>query len=84
MLLNGNQQTKSIYSVNPLAEESNISLFWNNKLDSLNDMFRDCINITEIDLSKFDTSIVTRMSAMFYNCKSLKKVDFSNFNSSLW
>ena len=83
VLLNGNPQIKGIYSVNPLAEESNISLFWNNKLDSLNDMFRDCINITEIDLSKFDTSIVTRMSAMFYNCKSLKKVDFSNFNSSL-
>ena len=49
VLLNGNQQTKSIYSVNPLVEESNISLFWNNKFDSLNDMFRDCINITEID-----------------------------------
>lgn len=45
-------------------------------------MFRDCSNLTQIDLSNFDTSQVTDMCFMFYNCERLKEIDLNNFNTS--
>ena len=45
-------------------------------------MFYNCINITEINLSNFDTSKVIKMNRMFYNCTSLTSLDLSNFNTS--
>ena len=41
-------------------------------------MFRDCTAITEIDLSNFDDSRLTRMQFMFQDCHSLKNVEMSN------
>ena len=35
-------------------------------------MFNNCLNLTNIDLSSFDTKNVTNMSAMFYECSNLK------------
>ena len=46
-------------------------------------MFHGCNDITEIDLSKFDTSLVTDMSTMFCDCGSLSSLNLSNFNTSL-
>lgn len=34
-------------------------------------MFRECYYITELDLSSFDTSSLTRTDLMFYGCTSL-------------
>lgn len=45
-------------------------------------MFEDCSNLTEIDLSQFDTSNVWQMYAMFAGCSSLKTLDLSNFDTS--
>lgn len=45
-------------------------------------MFRDCSNLTQIDLSNFDTSQVTDMCFMFHNCERLKEIDLNNFNTS--
>ncbi len=44
-------------------------------------LFRDCSNLVSIDLSGFDTSVITDMSAMFYGCKSLVSLDLSNFDT---
>ena len=44
-------------------------------------MFYKCINITEIDLSHFDTSEVTEMLAMFYHCDHLTSINLSNLNT---
>ena len=44
--------------------------------------FRNCENITSLDLSKLDTSKVTDMSGMFYNCRALTTLDLSNFDTS--
>ena len=44
--------------------------------------FRNCENITSLDLSKLDTSKVTDMSGMFYNCIVLTTLDLSNFDTS--
>ena len=46
-------------------------------------MFYECMNITEINLSNFNTSIVTNMNSMFNGCSSLSSLDLSNFNTSI-
>ena len=40
---------------------NNITLIWNNPLTFTVNSFRDCLNITEIDFSNFDSSRVTRI-----------------------
>ena len=63
-------------------------LEWNITLKTTNNMFKNCYNITEIDLSKFDTSQITDMGYMFYmyywyyEFSSLTSLDLSNFNTS--
>ena len=44
-------------------------------------MFMNCINLTSIDLSHFNTNIVVNMSAMFGGCNSLTGLDLSTFNT---
>ena len=46
----------------------------------MDSMFMNCANITSLDLSLFDTSLVFDMSSMFEGCSSLKVLDISNFN----
>ena len=38
-------------------------------------MFANCLLLTSLDLSNFDTSQVTNMNAMFYNCISLEYIN---------
>ena len=38
-------------------------------------------SLTNLDLSKFNTSKVTDMSGMFEYCESLTNLDLSNFNT---
>jgi surface protein len=45
-------------------------------------MFSDCSGLTSLNLSNFDTSIVTDMRFMFQGCTSLKSLDLSNFDTS--
>ena len=81
---NGTKISFSNYSIYINSQdETTIILFWEEELNSTNDMFHDCVNITEIDLSQFDSSKVTRMSSMFENCTSLMSINFGNFNSSI-
>ncbi len=44
--------------------------------------FYSCPNVTEIDLSHFDTSNVTDMSDLFYDCSSLSSLDLGDFDTS--
>ena len=44
-------------------------------------MFCDCISLTYLNLSNFNTKNVTIMDFMFYNCKSLINLNLSNFNT---
>ena len=45
-------------------------------------MFNYCSQLTELDLSNFDTSNVTNMYDMFAWCSSLTELDLSNFDIS--
>ena len=59
-----------------------VKLVWNNKLNQMKYMFRDCPDILEIDFSEFDASEVSHMNGIFYGCTSLASVNFDNINSS--
>ncbi len=49
--------------------------------DCLN-MFNNCDNLENLDVSKLDTTNVTCMGGMFNHCRSLKELDLSNFDTS--
>lgn len=44
-------------------------------------MFYQCKNLTDIDLSSFNTSQVTNMRGMFKNCHALKDLNLTSFNT---
>ena len=46
------------------------------------DMMFDSMQITNLDLSSFDTSKVTNMNWMFGDCENLTTLDLSSFNTS--
>ena len=45
-------------------------------------MFRECKNLSSLDLSKFNTANVKNMSSMFYGCNKLSSLDLSKFNTA--
>ena len=45
-------------------------------------MFYGCNNLTNVDVSGFDTSQVTDIRGMFYGCSSLTSLDVSSFDTS--
>ena len=64
-------------------ELNNITIRFENKLESCKNMFKDLTNVIEIDLTKFNTSKVKNMEHMFDNCINLKKIIFGKINTSL-
>ena len=63
-------------------EINKVTLIWNQKINTCDNFFKSSTNIIEIDLSNFDSSIVTSMKSMFENCQQLKYINFGNFNTS--
>ena len=45
-------------------------------------LFYNCLNLTSLDVSSFDTSKVTNMASMFYNCSNLTSLNVSGFDTS--
>ena len=60
-----------------------IELIWNNNIKDCSCMFHGCFNITEIDLSYFNSSELTNMYRMFFYCSSLTSINLNNFNTSI-
>ena len=44
-------------------------------------MFSNCISLTLLNLSNFNTQNVNNMTYMFSNCNSLTSLNLSNFNT---
>ena len=42
-------------------------------------LFNGCTSLESVNLSSFDTSLVTDMAIMFKNCKKLNSLDLSGF-----
>lgn len=45
-------------------------------------MFKECSDLTALNVSNFDTGNVTNMSNMFYNCWHLTSLDLCSFDTS--
>ncbi len=65
---------------NPLTV---IRMLWLRNLTTCQEMFLFIDNIIWIDLSKFDSSLITSTHWMFLGCNSLISINFNNFNTSL-
>ena len=62
---------------------NNVSIIFDNEINTCAYMFSDLNNIKEIDLSNFNTSLVINMSSMFMNCNQLEKINLWNINTTL-
>jgi len=60
-----------------------IRMLWFKNLTTFQGMFEYIGNIIWIDLSKFDSSLITSTHRMFFGCNSLLSINFNNFNTSL-
>ena len=58
-----------------------LTLFYKGLLKDMNNLFENCSNITEIDLSNFNTYKVKQMNETFKNCSNLTKIIFSNYKT---
>ena len=65
----------------PVKGKYKIKYSFNKKIKKCIFMFAECISLTNIDLSNFDSSSVYNISSMFYDCSSLTNIDFSNFDT---
>jgi surface protein len=45
-------------------------------------MFENCIKLTSLDLSNFNSKMIINMDSMFSGCKQLKFINFYNYNES--
>ena len=71
--ING-EKTKCVNNTYSLKKDNNIiELKWNRYIKNSKSMFNGCSNITEIDLSNFDSSQITQTSNMFTKCSKLNK-----------
>lgn len=51
-------------------------------INSMAEMFKNCTNLTTLDVSSFNLTNVTNMSQMFSGCTALTSLTLGNFNSS--
>ena len=62
---------------------SNITLVFDEDIESCENMFKELENLVQIDLSKFDASKVTSMRSMFEGCINLERIYFGRMNTCL-
>ena len=76
--INARNQTeiKKIYYLE--YEINNFKLIWWKKLSKTGYIFYNCTKIIEIDLSNFDSSLISSMSSMFSGCSSLRSLNLTN------
>ena len=79
--INGYQQDNVNYSYNLNQTNNFIELIWYNLISNCQNMFFQCSDITEIDLSNFNTSKVNNMIGMFNGCSSLTSLNLSYFDT---
>ena len=81
VIINGVKNNSCTKSCLLERDINNITLIFQDQIESLERMFKDVNNLIEIDLSNFDTSKVTNMFQMFSNCLKLISVDLSDLNT---
>ena len=62
--------------------EYDIELLFKNNLENLKYFFYNCKCYTMIDLTYFNSELISDISYMFQNCFSLKEIKFGKFNTN--
>ena len=89
-------ESEGVYTVEISSEEDFTSCSFSGKSElltveylkvtsnatNMNSMFKDCNNLTSLDVSNWNTGNVTSMQNMFRNCTSLTSLDISNWDVS--
>ena len=61
---------------------NNVTIKFENQIDSCSNMFAGITSIIEVDLSKFDASKVVSMFNMFGSCTNMKQITFGKISTS--
>ena len=73
----------NITKVNLTQEgENEIKIIWEYSIPKCENMFSGCESLISIDMSEFDSSLITSMERMFYGCLNVSSIDLTNFNTS--
>lgn len=89
-------ESNDVYTVELFSDDDFTSCSFNNKSElltveylkvtskvtNMNSMFRNCSQLTQLDVSNWDTKNVTNMYNMWANCYKLTQLDLSNWNTS--
>ena len=81
VLVNGIKDDSCERTCNLIEDINNITIRFEEQIESCYKMFYELKKIIEVDLSNFDFSKVNDISYMFYSCSNLEKVNFSNLNT---
>ena len=83
VIINGNEQIadeNKQYRIDTI--NSKIIIIWNSPLESSEKMFFGLNNLISVNVTKFDSSLITNSQSMFKDCKSLEFLNFSGFDLS--
>jgi len=80
--INDIKQDRKAYKYYFNQTDNYVELIWDDNISICINMFCNCTNITEINLSDFNTSQVKSMNSMFAGCSSLTSLNLSNFDTS--
>ena len=79
--INGNKASQIQKEYDFEQTDNYVTLIFNDNLvNNCDNMFKECSNIMEIDLSGFNAFLVTSMVKMFEGCSSLNSLNLSNFD----
>ena len=79
VLINNEKQENISFQYYFKSSDNIIQLKWNKYTENWGCLFKNCINITEIDFSKFDFSQDIQGNMMFFNCKSVTSLNLNDF-----
>ena len=82
VFINGDKQSSVQNYYTFTREENTVKLVWKYIITSCLCMFTKCNAIIEMDLSHFNTGLVTDMGNMFSDCSGLKSIDLTGLDTS--
>ena len=81
VIINNVKKNYVNYEYDFINDINNVILIWNDPVNNIQPLFYGCSNITEVDLSYFDSSSLLYIGGLFKYCSSLTYVNFTNFNT---
>ena len=81
VIINNVKKNYVNYEYDFINDINNVILIWNDPVNNIQPLFYGCSNITEVDLSHFDSSSLENTGRLFQFCSSLTYVNFTNFNT---